>query len=93
VTLHDAPPPPLPTSEVNLISGTLAKIVPWGVQARVTIDSSVPLLALVSWRVIEALGLQPGQAVVVGFKASDVHVISTRLKVFWHNADPIPHQR
>jgi tungstate transport system ATP-binding protein len=75
VTLHGAPPPPLPTREVNLIPGTLAKIVPWGGQARVTIDSGVPLLALVSWRAIEALGLQPGQSVVVSFKASDVHVL------------------
>jgi molybdopterin-binding protein len=73
--LHDANHPPLPASEANLISGALAKIIPWGGQARVTIDSGVPLLALVSWRIIEELGPQPGQAVVMSFKASDVHVI------------------
>jgi molybdopterin-binding protein len=59
----------------NLVSGTIANITPWGVQARVLIDSGMSLTALVTWLSIEELGRQPGQQVLVAFKASAVHVI------------------
>jgi molybdopterin-binding protein len=73
--LHRASQAPLPSSTPNLIAGTVAKITPWGVQARVTIDSGMSLTALVTWRCLEELALQPGQQVLVTFKASAVHVI------------------
>jgi molybdopterin-binding protein len=41
----------------------------------VTIDAGIALTALLTWGAIEELGLQPGQPVLVTFKASAVHVI------------------
>ena len=73
--LHRAGQAPLPSSARNLIAGTIRKITPWGVQARVMIDSGMSLTALVTWRSIEELGLQPNQPVLVTFKASAVHII------------------
>jgi tungstate transport system ATP-binding protein len=73
--LHRASQAPPASSARNLVSGTIAKITPWGVQARVLIDSGMPLTALVTWRSLDELGLQPGQEVLVAFKASAVHVI------------------
>ena len=75
LTLHRASQAPLPSSARNIIAGTIIKITPWGVQARVTIDSGMSLTALVTWHSIEELGLQPGQPVLVTFKVSAVHII------------------
>jgi tungstate transport system ATP-binding protein len=73
--LYRASQVPLPSSARNLVLGTIAKITPWGVQARVQIDSGMPLTALVTRRSITDLDLQPGQQVLVAFKASTVHVL------------------
>jgi tungstate transport system ATP-binding protein len=64
-----------PSSARNLVRGTLSRITPWGAQARVTIDCGMPLVALVTRRSVEELGLVPGLPVLVTFKASAVHLI------------------
>ena len=73
--LHRASQAPQLSSGCNLVSGTIARIIPWGVQARVIIDSGMSLTALVTWRSIAELDLQPGEQVLVAFKASAVHVM------------------
>jgi tungstate transport system ATP-binding protein len=73
--LHRADQAPLLSGTPNLVSGTIARITPWGGQARVTISSGVSLTALVTRRCLAELALQPGQQVLVTFKAAAVHVI------------------
>jgi molybdopterin-binding protein len=73
--LHRASQAPQLSDAGNLVPGTVAKIMPWGLQARVMIDSGMPLTALVTWHAMAALDLQPGQQVLVAFKASAVHVM------------------
>jgi molybdopterin-binding protein len=57
------------------VPGTIARIIPWGVQARVIVDSGMPLTALVTWGSMAELDLRPGQQVLMAFKASAVHVM------------------
>jgi molybdopterin-binding protein len=46
-----------------------------GPLARVTVDCGFPLVAVITNRSLEELGLAVGQDVVASFKASAVHVI------------------
>ncbi len=75
LTLSRADQTPLPSSARNTLRGVITRITPWGGQARVTIDCGLPLIAMLTRRSVEALGLTPGQEAVVSFKASAVHVI------------------
>jgi tungstate transport system ATP-binding protein len=75
LTLHAANHASLSASTRNVVPGTVARIIPWGVHVRVTIDAGITLTALLTWRATEELGLQPGQPILVSFKASAVHVM------------------
>jgi tungstate transport system ATP-binding protein len=75
LTLHATSHASLAASTRNVVPGTVARTTPWGVHVRVTIDAGIALTALLTWRALEELDLQPGQPVWVTFKASAVHVM------------------
>lgn len=59
----------------NQFRGTVAEIASAGAVARVTVDvSGTPIVAAVTSRSVEELGLARGREVVVGFKATAVHL-------------------
>jgi molybdopterin-binding protein len=58
----------------NLLSGTIAKILPNGPFMRVTIDCGFPLVALVTRLSSEDLHLAVGTAVIAEIKATAIHV-------------------
>ena len=64
-----------PSSARNNLAGKIVRVFPQGSQIRVTVDCGFPLVALITRRSYEELGLGVGQAVVVSFKASSVHLI------------------
>lgn len=64
-----------PSSVRNRIGGTIAKIVPFGPFVRVHITDPVPVTALVTRRSCMEMGFAPGTPVVVGIKATAIHVV------------------
>jgi len=65
----------VPSSVRNRITGTIAKIVPFGPFVRVHIAGPVPVTALVTHRSCTEMGFAPGLPVVAGIKATAIHVI------------------
>jgi molybdopterin-binding protein len=65
----------VPTSARNRLRGTIRRVSAAGPLARVTVDCGFPLIAVITNRSLEELGLTVGQDVVASFKASAVHVI------------------
>jgi molybdopterin-binding protein len=74
VTLGQAPEGTGRSSARNHLTGTVVRVTP-GSPARVLVDVGFPLVAAVTARSIEDLGLRPGAPVTAVFKASAVHVI------------------
>ena len=71
-----APPDGVISSSArNRLPGVITRVVPLGAQARVTVDCGFPLVAVVTRRSLEELGLVVGTQVVASFKASAVHLI------------------
>jgi tungstate transport system ATP-binding protein len=71
-----APPDGVMTSSArNRLPGVVTRVVPAGAQVRVTVDCGFPLVAMVTRRSLEELGLGVGDRVVASFKASAVHLI------------------
>lgn len=67
---------PLPASSArNRLAGIVVQVVIAGPQARVVIDCGFPLVALVTHRSVEELGLADGVAVTAAFKATAAHLI------------------
>lgn len=66
----------LSTSARNSFAGQIKKIVSFGVLARVEIDCGFPLVALVTKRSAEEMGLDKGKQIYASFKATAVHVIN-----------------
>ena len=72
-----APPDGLvPSSARNRLPGVVTRVVPAGVQVRVTVDCGFPLVAVITRQSLEDLGLGVGARVVASFKASALHLIS-----------------
>jgi molybdate transport system ATP-binding protein len=70
ITLHLAPPA---GTAQNLFAGTIAQLVPeppFGERVRVTLRTRPPLVAEVTARAVERLGLREGAAVHAAFKAT-----------------------
>ncbi len=66
----------LPASSArNRLTGTVAQVVAAGAQARVVVDCGFPLVALVTHRSVEELGLVAGARVTAAFKATATHLI------------------
>jgi tungstate transport system ATP-binding protein len=63
------------TSARNCLSGEVMKLFSTGSQVRVTIDCGFPLVALVTRRSAEEMGLKKGTPVYATFKAVSTHVI------------------
>ncbi len=74
-TLSLPSPQSTPSSARNHFSGKVVKVFPLGPQMRVTIDCGFSLVALITRRSWEELGLAAGQPVAASFKASSVHLI------------------
>jgi tungstate transport system ATP-binding protein len=68
---------PSSTSARNRFAGTVARVFPLGSQMRVTLDcAGLPLVALITRRSWEGMGLAEGQPLTATFKASAVHLIA-----------------
>ena len=63
------------TSARNAFAGEVTRVVVSGPLARVEINCGFPLVALVTRRSAEEMGLGKGKAVFASFKATGVHVI------------------
>ena len=75
VTVILPSPEKLCTSARNCLSGEVVKLFPTGSQVRVTVDCGFPVVALITKRSAEELGLEKGKQVQVSFKAVSIHVI------------------
>ena len=75
VTIMLPSPEKTTTSARNRIFGEVSRVFPTGSQVRVTVDCGFPLIALVTRRSAEELGLGTGRRVQVSFKAVSTHVI------------------
>lgn len=65
----------LPSSARNHVAGTVTRLVPAGPYIRAVIDCGFLLVALVTRRSVEELGLDAGATVIAAFKATAAHVI------------------
>lgn len=63
------------SSARNRLLGRVTKLAPAGAQVRVSLDCGFPLVALVTRRSAQELGLAPGQAIIASFKAGAIHLI------------------
>jgi molybdopterin-binding protein len=63
------------SSARNRLAGTVARVTPAGSHARVVVDCGFPVVALVTSRSLEELGLGEGAPVTVVFKATAPHLI------------------
>jgi len=74
VTLSIIPAPP-GTSARNVFTGTIRQMTPLGLFHRIRLDCGFDLVAYVTGRSLEELGLKEGNSVTASFKATAVHVI------------------
>ncbi|MBI2553384.1 MAG: ABC transporter ATP-binding protein [Candidatus Rokubacteria bacterium] len=75
VTLLSPTAPHVSSSSRNHLSGTVGRLVSVGPYVRAVIDCGFPLVALVTHRSVEDLGLREGSPVIAAFKATAPHVI------------------
>jgi len=67
-----------PSSARNNLAGKVGRAFPQGSQIRVTVDCGFPVVALITRRSYEELGLGLGKEVIVSFKASSVHLMQRK---------------
>ena len=66
---------PLASSVRNQFRGRVVEIVPAGALSKVTVNvSGTPIVAAVTTRAVQELGLEPGREAVAAFKATAVHI-------------------
>ncbi len=66
---------PVTSSVQNQFRGRVTELVPAGAVTKVTIEVvGTPIVAAVTTRSAQELGLAPGKTVVAGFKATSVHI-------------------
>jgi len=63
------------SSARNEFSGTIRKVLPIGPMVRMKVDAGIPLIAVITQRSYEELGLGPGVTTDLAFKASAIHVM------------------
>ncbi|MDP3766603.1 MAG: TOBE-like domain-containing protein, partial [Dehalococcoidia bacterium] len=63
------------SSARNHLRGTVRRITPTGPEVRVEVDCGFPLVASITRRSLEELGLEAGSQLVASFKATAVHLI------------------
>lgn len=66
----------MPGSARNHLPGRVTQIVRSGSDARVRIDCGFPLIARVTCRSLDDLGMEVGSSVVASFKATAVHLLA-----------------
>jgi molybdopterin-binding protein len=81
VVLAPAAPAASPSSARNRLTGRVAAVLPAAGGCRVEVDCGFPLVALVTRRSVEELGIVPGEALTASFKATAVHLIGGRGEV------------
>ena len=59
----------------NRLTGIVTRLLPSGTQVRALVDCGFPLVALVTHRTIDEMGMVEGMPGVASFKASAAHVI------------------
>lgn len=59
----------------NQLAGVVRQVTPLGAESRVVVDCGFALVARVTRRSLEELGIDAGSAVVASFKATAVHLI------------------
>lgn len=75
VTLLLPSPQNLPSSARNHPEAKVVRVFPIGSQMKVTLDCGFPLVAIITRRSWEELGLRVGETVIASFKASSIHLI------------------
>ena len=63
------------SSARNQLIGKVVKFFPIGSQIRVSVDCGIPLVALITRRSWEEMGLKVGETLIASFKASAIHII------------------
>lgn len=66
------------SSARNELLGTIRKILPIGPMVRMKVDAGIPLVAVITQRSYEELGLGPGVTTGLAFKASAIHVVERK---------------
>ena len=75
VTLLQAAESAALSSARNHLAGTVAAVIPSAPHTRVVVDVGFPLVAAVTRRSVDEMGLSEGRAIIAAFKASAVHLI------------------
>lgn len=65
----------VPGSARNHLRGVVTRITPAGAEVRVELDCGFPLVASITRRSLEELGLEEGTPLIASFKATAVHLI------------------
>jgi len=65
----------VPGSARNHLRGVVRRVTPAGAEARVEVDCGFKLIASITRRSLDDLGLAVGTPVVASFKATAVHLI------------------
>jgi molybdopterin-binding protein len=63
------------SSARNHLHGTVSRVTLLGYQARVSVDCGFPLVAVITKRSLEEMGIAAGQEIAATFKAHAVHLI------------------
>ena len=75
MTLFPGAPKAAASRAFNRLAGHVLRIVPAGAYVRVTVDCGFPLVALMTRRSIEEMGLRDGAAVTAHFKSTAPHLV------------------
>jgi len=75
VTLTPGEVPLTLSSARNRFRGRVSRVVPQGRMFHVTVDCGFPIVAMITPRSVQGLGLVEGREVVAAFKATAAHVI------------------
>ncbi len=60
----------------NVFSGIVTGIRSLGPFSRIDLDCGFPIIALVTWKAVDDLGIVPGATITVAFKVSAIHVMT-----------------
>jgi len=75
VTLLASGTPLMASSSRNHLAGIITRLIPLGPYVRVVVDCGFPLVAVLTHRSVEELGLREGVPAIATFKATVPHVI------------------
>ena len=85
VTLSPGRPETGASSARNHLAGRVLRVAASGPYVRVIVDCGFPLVALVTQRSVDALGLRDGTAVTAHFKATAAHLLRGRVSLDTRN--------